>query len=386
MSDERDANGMKLKRAIFAILVCGLVLAVFEVSQAVVDVRGVEEVLKKGVLTQEDFKVIDDFMKDAVSDLVRTDDFTQVSKTRAIIVSHQGDQAQYAQKYSESAYARIEAAIEEAKTQIRDPNRRFKVIANLLILIENLKDPKLVDLAVAEIKYDNMAVRYWAVRAATDPEIWAELGQNQSTAAQLAGRIVAECRRVAAGSSPEVLLAMAEFAGRSGNGGTAALLGDVAEARIKMYADWSVKYALMDATILKLLSEKLTAGASPDPQLGRQFAQLYSFVMQRYIKGLRLGLLDESAANHLASVLVETEEKCLGRLLGTPQATIRQAVEGKAIDALQAEHDRLFGTDSGAGALPSKLGFSYGSADAPRSAPLALGDPPRRTTPSKVVR
>ncbi len=366
---------MKFKRAVFTILVCGLVLVVYEVSKAVVDVRGVEEVLKKAVLTQDDFKVIDDFMKDAVSDLVRTDDFTQVSKTRAIIVSHQGEQPQYAQKYSESAYAHILDGMEEARSEIRDPNRRFKVIANLLILIVDLKDPRLVDLAIGQIKNENMAVRYWAIRAATDTELWAKLGQNQNTTSQLTGRILTECNGLVADSSPEVLLQMAEFAGRSTAGGTTDLLAQIAAARAQAYATWSVKYALIDTTILKLVSERLIT--VPDPQLAKQFAQLYSYCMQRYIKGLRLGILSEPKVNHLASVLVETEEKCISRLLGTPQAMIRQAIEAKAFDALQAEHDRLFGTANQAGVFPSKFQFSYGSDDAPSQAPLMLPDPPK---------
>lgn len=372
---------MKFKRAVFTILVCALVLIVYGVSKAVVDVRGVEEVLKKAVLTQDDFQVIDDFMKDAVSDLVRTDDFTQVSKTRAIIVSHQGDQPQYAQKYSESAQAHILAGIQEAQSEIRDPKRRFKVIANLLILVGDLKDPMLVDLAVAQIKNPNMAVRYWAVRAATDAELWTEISQNQTTATRLAGQIITECRSVVADSSPEVLLLMAQFASRSTSGGIDELLGDILEARARAYATWSVKYSLMDATLLKLVSNRIASGAAADPDLAKQFGQLYSYIMQRYMKGLRQGVLDEVAVNHLASVLVETEEKCISPLLGTPQAKIRQIVEAKAFDALQAEHDRLFGSADQAGAFPSKFNFTYGTAAAPSSAPLTLPDPPAATAP-----
>lgn len=376
---------MKFKRAVFAILVCGLVLAVFKVSKAVVDVQGVEGVLKKDVLTQEDYKIIDDFMKDAVSDLVRTDDFTQVAKTRTIIVTHRGQQRQYVEQYSESAYTHILAGIQEAKTSIRDRNRQFKVIANLLILIDNLKDPKLVGLAVAEIGNQSMAVRYWAIRAATDAGLWATLGQDPSAAGQLAERIITECGRVADSSSPEVLLLMAEFAGRSGAAGAGNLLVAIAEARIKAYADWSVDYALMDAAVLKQLSDKVAAGSTPDVRVAEQFAQLYSMVMQRYIKGHQSGVLNELERNHLGSVLIETEEKCLGKLLGAPQATIRQAVEGKALDALQREHDRLLGTANQAGALPSKLNFSYGSGGAASTAPRALSNPPQAATAPGVI-
>ena len=107
-----NAHEMKLKRAVSIILVVGVVLTLFSVSQAVVDLRRIEEVMKKNVLTPTDLRDIDAFMKDAVTDLVRTEDFTGVSKVRSIILNHQADQAQpsaraqYALQFSESACSR----------------------------------------------------------------------------------------------------------------------------------------------------------------------------------------------------------------------------------------------------------------------------------------
>lgn len=85
---------MGFKRAFFTFLVVGLVLAMFSVSRAVVDLRRIKEVHGKSVLTQQDMQVIDEFMQDAVEDLVRTTDFTQVSKIRTIILTYQSSQAQ----------------------------------------------------------------------------------------------------------------------------------------------------------------------------------------------------------------------------------------------------------------------------------------------------
>jgi len=375
---------MKLKRAVFVLLVTGLVLAVFEVSKAVVDLRRIEEVLKKSVLTPQDLQVIDEFMKDAVTDLVRTTDFTQVSKTRTIIVSHQSSQAQYAQQYSESAYRHIAEGMQEAKTDIRDEGRRFKVIANLLILIDRLKDPRLVDLAIAEIRHPNSAVRYWAVRSATDAGLWAKLSQDQSAAAQVAGRIFAECSAVVDESSPEVLNLMTEFAGRSATAEAERLLIQIADARIGHYADWSVRYELMDSTILRLLCDKLVAGGPSSPQLAKRFGQLLSFVLQRYAVGQRDGAIKAVSANYLVSVLMEAEEKCLGRLLGAPQATIRRAIEAKDLAALQAEHDRLLGAGNQAGTLSSKFNVSYGREGETRPAPLTLPNRPQRTASNQL--
>jgi len=370
---------MKLKSAVFVLLVAGLVLAVFEVSKAVVDLRRIEEVLKKNVLTQQDLQIIDEFMNDAVTDLVRTTDFTQVSKTRTIIVSHRSSQAQYAQQFSESAYRHIAQGLQAAKTDILDESRRFKVIANLLILVDRLKDPRLIDLAVSEIRHPNSAVRYWAIRAATDAGLWAKLSQDQNAAAQLAGRILTECGAVVGGSSPEVLALMTEFAGRSQAAEAEQLLLRIADARIASYADWSVRYELMDGAVLRLLSDKLVAGGSSNPQVAKRFGQLFSFVMQRYMAGQRDGSIKPVSANYLISVMMDTEEKCLGRLLDAPQATIRLAVESKDLAALQAEHDRLLGAGDQAGSLSSKFTVNYGPAGESRPAPLTLPGRPQRT-------
>jgi hypothetical protein len=365
---------MSIKRAFFTILVGGLVLTPFTVSRAQVDARRIDEVFKKDVLTPEDFQVIDAFMTDAVARLVRTIDFTEVAKRRAVILTKQRPQAQYAQRFSEAAGKEIAAGFDYAGTEITDPARRFIVFTNLLILVNELNDPRLADLAIRMIPQENPAVRYWAVQASTNPGVWQKLGQDQASAGQIARKIIDACNPVVATSSPETLLLMAQFAGRNSTPPADDLLGRVAEARIKSYATADVKYELVDTAILKLLSDKITAGSTPNPQLARQFAQLYSFAMQRYIKGVRANALREASRNYLASVLVTTEEQCLSKLLGAPQATIRRAVEASDMDGLQAEHDRLLGGANQAGALPSKFNFTYGSTGNSR-VPQALPEP-----------
>jgi hypothetical protein len=365
---------MSVKRAFLAILVGGLVLTLFSVSRAQVDARRIEEVFKKDVLTPDDLQVIDAFMSDAVARLVRTIDFTEVAKNRAVILAKQRAQAQYAQRFSEAAGKSIAAGFDYAATEITDPGRRFLIFTNLLILVNELNDPRLVDLAVRMIPQENAAVRYWAVQASTNPGIWQKLSQDQANAGQVARRIIDACNPVVATSSPETLLLMAQLAGRTSGAPADELLGRVAEARIKSYAAADEKYELVDTVVLKLLSDKITAGGTANPQLAREFAQLYSFAIQRYIRGVRAGSLSETSRDYLASVLVTTEEQCLGKLLGAPQSTIRRAVEAGDLDGLQAEHDRLLGGPNQAGALPSKLNFTYGSTGNSR-VPLALPEP-----------
>ena len=121
-----------------------------------------------------------------------------------------------------------------------------------------------------------------------------------------------------------------------------------------------------------MLCEKLTASGPANPELAKRFGQLLSFVMQRYIKGQGQGVLKAASASYLVSVMIDTEGKCVGRLLGTPQATIRRAIEAGDLNALQAEHDRLLGTGSQAGEVSTKLGITYGPEGQTQATPLTL--------------
>jgi hypothetical protein len=369
---------MSVPRAFFAILVGGLVLTLPTISRAQVDGRRIEEVVKKNVLTPEDLQIIDAFVTDAVGRLVRTTDFTEVAKNRAVIVSHQISQAQYAQRFSDAVLREIGKGFDYATNEITDPDRRFKVYTNLLILASELNDPRLIELGIRMIPDENVMVRYWAVRVATNPNVWAKLAQDQNTATALSRRVVDACSKVVETSSPEVLYQMAQFAGRYDTSPAQDLLSRIADVRIKRYADWAVRYELVDTGILKLLSAKLVSGGAANQPLARQFCQLYSYAIQRYIRDLKDGNLKDASGSYLASVLVETEQQCLSKLLSGPQTGITRAVEAGDAGALQAEHDRLLGSANQAGALPSKFGFSYGSAQEKRSAPLALPEPPQR--------
>jgi hypothetical protein len=243
-----------------------------------------------------------------------------------------------------------------------------------------LNDPRLVDVGVGLIPHENNTVRYWALRVAANPTVWGKLGQDQN-AATLSGKIIDACGRVVETSSAECLFLMAQFAGRFDAAPAQDLLTRIADVRIKRYADWAVKYELVDTGILKFLSAKIGSGGPAGQQLAKQFSQLYSYAIQRYIRGMKDGSLQESTASQLAAVLVETEQQCLNKLLGGPQSGITRAVEAGDLNALQAEHDKLLGSSNQAGALPTKFSFTYGAPQDKRTAPLILPEPQRKAGP-----
>ncbi len=363
---------MIVRRVFSAVLVGGLVLGLSMIGRAQVDSSRIDEVIKKSVLTPQDLEVIDAFAADAIGRLVRTVDFTEVARTRASIVGHQSAQAQYAQRFSDACLREIAKGFDYATHEISDPQRRFRVFANLLILVNELNDPRLIDLGIRMISHEASMVRYWAVRVATSASLWEKLSQDQVAAATMSRKVLDACNQAAPTSSPEVLNLMVQFAGRFDTPVTVELLGRIADIRIRSYAEWNVKYELVDTNILKLLGAKIVAGSASNEQLARQFAQLYSYAIQRYIRGMQNNAVRGLSRNYLAAVLIETEEQSLSKLLGGTQTGVRRALEAGDMTALQAEHDRLLGGAAGRGALPSKFNFNYGNN---RTSPLALPEP-----------
>jgi len=254
---------------------------------------------------------------------------------------------------------------------------------NLLILMDGLHDLGLADQAIAMLKNENMVIRYWAVHCLTNPNIVTQLNSATTSSANQATVIAGQLKELVENSTPEIVALIAQFAANVKIPQGEELLSQIADMRIKRYANWTVKYELYDSALLKYLSSKiplptespaglLTTTIDTKPEIARRFAQLYSYAIQRYIKGA--SILNDTQKSHLASVLVETEDKCISRLLGT-QLTVRRAVERKDMQAILAEHDRLLGS-----ALPATLKFDYSTTTTgpKRTAPLPLPDPPTK--------
>jgi len=380
---------MKIKWVIVAVIVAFLVLVINSGSIAV-NTREVDKVRIKKVLNNQDLKIIDDFLADAIQELVRTRDFTEIAKRRTVILSRQstqGQQAQYAQQFSESARKYIAEGFIDAQ-ELRRPERITAVTINLLILMDGLHDLGLVDQAIKMLKNENMVIRYWAVHCLTNPGIITQLNSATESNSNQASVIAGHLKELIETSTPEIVALIARFAAGAKIPQAEELLSKIADLRIKQYAGWTVKYELYDRDLLRFLSSKipvpspspvgpLPTTSSTNPAVAQRFAQLYSYAIQRYIKGS--SILNETQKGHLASVLVDTEDKCIGRLLGKPQLTIRRALERNNVQAILAEHDRLLGTATITGQLPTTLKFNYGTTGSrKRTAPLPLPDPPAK--------
>lgn len=366
----------KKKEAIDAVLAVFLVLAVSLPLQGV-DTSEIETVRHKSVLEEADRQIIDEFLAGAVNELVKTRDFTTVSKIRRDILASRSDQVQYAEQFSVSAHKHISEGL-KAADELTPKENRFRVVLNLLILVDALEDLRLTDLAIEKLNDESAAVRYWAVHALTNSGIKAQLNSTGGSISQTAKRIIEVLRKAVEKSEPEAVELMARFAAEINVAEGEDLLLDVADARIKRYAEWTARKPLLDATILELLCKRMISGEA-GPKAGRRFGQLYSYVMQKYISDIsKENFLSPEQRQQMESVLIETEQSSVQQLLGMPQSIIRRAVSNGDYRAIQGEHNRLLGEEGRAGVLALKFNFDYGRNPdgSGRTAPLALPEPP----------
>jgi hypothetical protein len=381
---------MNGKWKIFAVLTGVFLALAIDLVAAAVDTGKIDICCHKEVLDGGDLQIIDDFVANAVDELVKTNDFTSIAKIRTVILSRSSSskdsaKAQYDEQFSESAHKYISKALEAAK-ELTPAEHRFRVILNLLILADSLEDLRLADLAIKWLNDENNAIRYWAVHSVTSSGITAKLNSGGAANLELAGKIAEQLKKVVESSSPEILALMAGFAAKVDIPQGEELLLQIADMRIKRYEDWKVEYELLDGDILKLLDSKIPAESMSKPDVGRRFGQLYSYVFQRYIKGR--DVLSDTQKNQLASVLVETEISCISKLLKVAQSVVKNAVEQDDYTALLQEHSRLLGDETKVGQLPLKLNFDYGKGPdgSRRIAPLALPEPPKELIPSTKLR
>jgi len=362
-------NKMSIKCLYLALAVACLLFA--QPFCLALDTRQIDSVRSKGVLSQQDLQVIDSFIAEGIQELLVARRFSDIARLRTLILSRQSSQKQYAQQFSESAYRHLTEGLRQA---LRLPgDLRIKVTINLLILIDGLQDLRLTDLSVAMLKSTSPVIRYWAVHSLTNPGIVKKLNAAGSERARL---IAEKLNELVGRETPETIRLIAEFAASVNIPQGQALLLRIADERIKQYAAWTVKYELLDGIILKLLSGKILSGGANQSAFAYRFAQLYSCAIQRYVNGK--ALLTDTQKRHLASVLVGTEESCIGKLLGAPQSSIKRAVERGDYSLLKAEHDKLLGTGAQPGLLASKIKFVYGPDSSGRKStgPFALPPPP----------
>jgi hypothetical protein len=179
-------------------------------------------------------------------------------------------------------------------------------------------------------------------------------------------------------ANAEELALILQFAGGINLKDGKEILLRIADTRINRYVNWNVDYELLDSTVLRSLKDELSnATAEEKKTLGERFCVLFSYVIQRYIKGAEI--LDEMHKRYLTSVMVDVEVNCVSSILNQPQITIRRALEGDSMVALLQEHNRILGDETRAGEIPTRLNIGYSNSDGNnRTYPPGLPDPTQR--------
>ncbi|MFC1781187.1 hypothetical protein ACFLZ8_02875 [Planctomycetota bacterium] len=134
---------MKLKIAAFIALAAFIAIS----NLIAAGTNDINRVIEKPVLDEMDFEIIDDFLSESIRAFLTTQEFDSIAKLRTNILSKKSNQGQYAQQFYESAQTHLADTFQRVQI-LRPPERRDRVIINLLILIDGLQDLRLADFAL----------------------------------------------------------------------------------------------------------------------------------------------------------------------------------------------------------------------------------------------
>ena len=369
---------MKANKQNAKILVFACFSLVFAVTLNAVDTKKITAVRNKDVLEDPDLRAIDEFVEDAIREILEAKDFTNISAVRDALVKNSssnrpGPDKQYRPQFRKSVLTHITEAFKTAQDFPAD--RRFLVSVNLLMIIENLRDVQLSTLALDRLNDSNAAVRYWAMKCFSSPEVIKLLNEDPGQSV-VVSRIINRLDKLIGNSDDAMLVLIANFASELKADEATKLLVTIADQRLRQYENWQVKNELTDITVLKALCNKIISKQDV-PQTAPRFSQLYSYIIQRYIKGNNL----DDHRQKLISAMVEVEDLYIRRLLGVKQTMLREALEKKdrneQLKALEAEHNSLLGSATSEGKLPVKWQFTYRCSEGKEStAPCSL--PPQK--------
>jgi hypothetical protein len=316
-------------------------------------------------LSPEDVLAINDFVSECATRMLLAEDISQVSQIRSTISALKGTrQTQYTIEFASAVKNTLEKSFSQIAT-LEQGTRRTHIELNLVILAAEIEDLRLAEFGLRMIDSENSALQYWAIKTIASPQIAKQLNSIATSDPELKAKIVTALSRLIKrglySSSMALIVDFIEALGPKDKDASV-LLHRIANRRIAEYENWTVKYELLDRNLLEQLTRcTINAGSVSKRALcAKTFAQLYSYIIQRYMIGREI--LSETSKQQLASVIVDTESYSIGqgKFLDRAQATIRKAVSKRKFKDLKREHDLLFGSANKAGRLASDLKFNYG--------------------------
>lgn len=368
---------------LFAIILTFLTKT-YAVSTAQIDV-----IRAKEMLADTDTAVIEEFLVAAFDEFYAKTDFSDIAVLRSTIISRsaselESGQIQYAPRFLTAAEKQIVATLEKS-SKLTDSSRKQLLTMNLMILINDLGNLEISKIALDYTQSPDIMARYWAVNCLTNNNILRQLnitGSAETT--QLADQFVQNLQTaVKSESSGDILILAAQFAAGLNSPVASDLLTQIAQKRADLYLNWQVSDEMVECSILKSLSDRTQTDPENAKIAAREFAILYSLVIQRYILGA--DVLPAANISNLVSVIVQSE-KYITRFIPDWPGSLKRAIEKGGGAGLLVEHDTLFGSASITGKLPTAAGFDYGK-NANGSimvTPPQLPKPPAKMTAAKA--
>lgn len=331
----------------------------------------IDALRNKEAIADADTAIIEEFLKEAFSELLGRTDFSDAAVLRNLIISKSSSlnatgKILYDQKYLMLFQNELAAAFKEANG-LKDGKAKTLLTANLLMLAYDIGNFDAAKSALSYLQNSNTMLRYWAARNFANSAVIAQLNQDrqadrQETAAKILSAVQAE-------KSGDILASYAQFAAGIKDPAGNNILSAVAKKRIEQYLDWTVSDEMSEDAILKALTDRTKTDTESTKEMAKNFATLYSLVVQRYIQGQQT--ISDTSKTYLASVIVQGD-KYIPTFIPEWNGNFKRAID-KDLASVLSESDALFGSASGTGKLPAAIGFEYDGAT--KTAPPVLTKP-----------
>ena len=310
-------------------------------------------------LSAADKAVIAKFWDTASNTMPLAESANEVVQIRRQLEAQKGSEplSFYATAYIAVAQEKLEAAFQTVET-LSDPVRKELIKRNLMILTAQLKSAKLVPMALQQINDKDDVVRYWAVKAVTQPDVFSQLIADVTRDDEMVEKIMKALQgRVEFEQDGRIQEMMITFAAAMDTDSGRQVMLSIADQRIKSYMDWSVTNEYVDVKLLVAMSHIVanTQNAAIQTQFAQKFAVLYSLVIQRYMLGQEV--LTDKQKDDVLTVIAETAQTALDNNMGI-KTRIIDVIKRNA--GLEREYEALFGDRVREGELGIKYKFKYG--------------------------
>lgn len=336
------------------------------------DTANMEQVQKsvsaaQGRVSASGQAIIADFIVAGLQEILLAETNVEMAEIRSQLARFASSSAQpseYSLAYMGAMKTEIPKTLNKV-ARLNAPDTKTAVELNMMVLLARLKSSELARYALPFISHRDVVVKYWAVKAVANKSVARQLTSEITGDEELRAKITSSLMPLITKDTPAAILdTIVDFAANLKDLQGKDLIGKICILRTKAYADWTVSYELMDAGLLNAVADQIVALEGDQKErtnFSRMFAQLYSYVIQRFILGGET--LDDNIKRSLIGVMLEVEAKGLSKIMGSRQIDIKQAVVAIRRDPgiLQIKYDAIFGSANRPGSLQNKLKFDYGT-------------------------